>query len=116
MATAIAKIIQDDGRCPKNLQTDMGKEFYNANVQKLLKKHNINHYSTYSIMKTSVVERFNCTLKNDMWKPFIYGNYKWIDLLPRLVSKYNARKHRIIGMRPIDMILPRLLILKHSVQ
>jgi len=31
---------------PKNLSTDMGKEFYNANVQKLLKKHDINHYST----------------------------------------------------------------------
>jgi len=41
MVDAIAKIIRDDRRCPKNLQTDMGKEFYNANVQKLLKKHNI---------------------------------------------------------------------------
>jgi len=32
---AIAKIIQDDGRCLKNLQTDRGKEFYNVNLQKL---------------------------------------------------------------------------------
>ena len=38
MATAIAKIIQNDRRCPKNLQTDMGKEFHNRKVQKLLKK------------------------------------------------------------------------------
>jgi len=44
-ATVIAKIIRYDERCPKNLQTDRGKEFYNANVQKLLKKHDINHYS-----------------------------------------------------------------------
>ena len=51
MTTAIAKIIRVDGRCPKNLQTDMGKEFYNANVQELLKKHNMYNYSTYSIMK-----------------------------------------------------------------
>lgn len=101
---AITKIIRDGGRCPKNLQTDRGKEFYNTNVQKLLKKHNINHYSTYSIMKASIVERFNRTLKNDMWKLFtLNGNYKWIDLLPRLVSEYNARKHRTIGMRPIDV-------------
>jgi len=42
MATAIAKIIRDDRRCPKNLQIDMGKEFYNTNVQKLLKKYDIN--------------------------------------------------------------------------
>jgi len=39
MASAIAKIIRDDGKYLKNLQTNMGKEFYNANVQKLLKKH-----------------------------------------------------------------------------
>ena len=102
MATTIAKIIRDDGRCPKNLQTNVGKEFYNANVQKLLKKHNINH-SISSIMKTYVVERFNRMLKNDMWKQFTHnGNYKWIDLLLRLVSEYNAR---IICMRPIDVTL-----------
>ena len=50
MAT-ITKIIQGDERCSKNLQIDIGKEFYNANVQILLKKHVINHYSTYSVME-----------------------------------------------------------------
>ncbi|XP_018313460.1 uncharacterized protein [Mycetomoellerius zeteki] len=37
---------------------------------------------------------------------------RWIDMLPRLVSDYNARKHRTIGMRPIDVtpaIADRLL-------
>jgi len=44
-------------------------------------------------MKASVVERFNRTLKNDMWKQFtLNGNYRWIDLLPHLLSEYNARK------------------------
>jgi len=104
VAVAIAKILRDDKRCPNNLQTDKGKEFYNANMLKLLKKHNINHYSTYSVMKASVVERFNRTLKNAMWKMFtLNGNYKWIDSLQRLVSDYNTRKHRTIGMRPIDV-------------
>ena len=82
----------------------MGKEFYNVDVQKILKKHNINHYSTYSTLKASIVERFNRTLKSDMWMMFtLNGNYKWIDELPRLVSDYNARKHRTIGMRPADV-------------
>jgi len=41
-----------------------------------------------------------------MWKMFtLNGSYKWIDLLPRLVSNYNARKHPTIGMRPIDVTL-----------
>jgi len=35
VATVIAKIIWDDERCPKNLQTDRGMEFYNTNMQKL---------------------------------------------------------------------------------
>ena len=79
----------------------MGKKFYNADVQKILKKHDVNHYSTYSRLNASVVERFNRSLKNDMWKMFMLnGNYKWVDELPHLVSDYNARKHRTIGMRP----------------
>lgn len=112
-AKAIAEIIRDSKRRPKNLQTDMGKEFYNTDVQRLVKKYNINHYSTYSVLKASVVERFNRTLKNNMWKMFtLNGNYKWIDALPRLIIEYNTCKHRTIGMRPVDVtpaIAERLL-------
>ncbi|KAG5314515.1 YMD3 protein, partial [Pseudoatta argentina] len=32
---AIAKIIRDDGTCPKNLYTDRGKEFYNLDVEQV---------------------------------------------------------------------------------
>ncbi|XP_071581717.1 uncharacterized protein [Temnothorax nylanderi] len=42
---------------------------------------------------------------------------KWIDELPRLVAKYNARKHRTIGMRPVDVtpaIAKRLLTTMYS--
>jgi len=48
-ANVIAEIIRASGRYPKNLQMDMGNEFYNADVQKILKKHDIN-YSTYSTL------------------------------------------------------------------
>ena len=58
----------------------------------------------YSVMEASIVERFNRMLKNDMCKQFTHnGNYQWIDILPRLVSNYNARKHRTINMRPVDV-------------
>jgi len=76
----------------------MGKKFNNADVQKILKKHDVNHYSMYSMLK-AVIERFNRS--KTTWKMFtLNGNYKWIDELPRLVLDYNARKHRTIGMRP----------------
>jgi len=82
-----------------------GKGILQRKQQNFFKKYDNNHYSTYSIMKVSVIEWFNYTLKNDIWEQFTYnGNYKWIDLLPRLMSEYNVWKHRIIGMRPIDVI------------
>lgn len=91
-------------RKPRNLQTDDGKEFYNKDFQTFTNKNEINHYSTYSVMKASIVERLNRTLKNNMWKRFtLNGNYKWIKILPQLIDNYNRRLHRTIGMRPIDV-------------
>ncbi|XP_070161396.1 uncharacterized protein [Polyergus mexicanus] len=88
---------------PKNLQTDNGKEFYNKDFKKLMKQNKINHYSTYSDKKAAIVERFNRSLKELMWKQFsIQGNYKWVDILPNLLNIYNNRKHRTIGMTPCE--------------
>ena len=56
-------------RSPKFLWTDRGKEFYNKQVQYLLNENNIKLYSTNnSEIKSSVVERFNRTFKNMMYK------------------------------------------------
>lgn len=86
---------------PKNLQTDMGKEFYNRHFLSLMKKCGINHYSTFSPLKASICERWNRTLKNKMWLEFsLRGSYKWIDILPHLVNTYNQTRHRTIGMPP----------------
>ncbi|KAL6418424.1 hypothetical protein ACFW04_014189 [Cataglyphis niger] len=53
------------------------KKFYNTEMRKFAKEHGVNHYSTYSVMKASIVERFNRTLKNSMWKYFtLNGTYK----------------------------------------
>ena len=77
----------------------MGKEFYNTDMQKILKKYDVNHYSTYSTLKASVVERFNQSQKR-IWKIFtLNGNYSGSTSLPRLVSDYNACKHRTIRDR-----------------
>ena len=99
VTNAFKKILED--QVPKNLQTDKGKEFYNSEFQNLMKKHNINHYSTYSSLKAPIVERFNRTLKENLWKQFsLQGNYKWIKILPALIEKYNNTKHRTIGRAP----------------
>lgn len=89
---------------PNNLQTDMGKEFFNKNFTNLMDAYKVNHYSTYSEKKASIVERVNRTLKNIMWKEFhVRGSYKWIDFLSEVVRKYNDTKHRTIGMKPSEV-------------
>ena len=89
---------------PYHIQTDLGKEFYNSNVQALFKKLKIKHYSVYSQFKAALVERFNRTLRERITKYFIArGKKKWVSVLPKFVEAYNNTKHRSIGMKPIEV-------------
>ena len=75
--TAAMKSILQQGRKPTNLQTDRGKEFYNATFQRLMRRYGINRYSTYNNLKASICERFNRILKQKMWMQFSFrGKYK----------------------------------------
>lgn len=48
----------------------------------------------YSIMKATIIERFNRILNKLMWNEFsINGSYKWIDILSQLTHQYNNTKH-----------------------
>jgi len=101
---AMKFIFETYKRHPKNLQTDDGKEFYNNKFKSLMRDYHINHYSTFSSLKASIVERFNRTLKENMWKEFsLSGNYKWVEIVEKLVDKYNNTKHRTIKMKPCDV-------------
>ncbi|GFU38500.1 uncharacterized transposon-derived protein F54H12.3 [Nephila pilipes] len=99
MRSAFEKLLQKVK--PKNIQSDKGKEFYNAKLQSLFKKYNINHYSAEGEHKASLIERFNRTLKNKMFRVFTYRKlYKYDDILQSLVKSYNDSEHRSIGMPP----------------
>lgn len=104
VAAAMKIILEQAKKTPKNIQTDMGKEFFNKDFKKLMDEHKINHYNTFSNLKASIVERVNRTLKNHMWKRFsLQGNYKWTGILSDIVSKYNNTKHKTIGLKPIEV-------------
>lgn len=101
---AMDSIIKEIGAPPRNIHSDQGKEFFNKNFQTLMKRYKINFYNTFSHMKASIIERFNRTLKNKMWKMFsMQGNHKWVKELPSLIDSYNKSVHRTIKMRPIDV-------------
>lgn len=74
----------------KNLQTDDGKEFFNSTMKKLLDKCGINHYSTFSNLKASIVERLIRTIKRKLYMEFrMQDSNKWIDILPEVIDEYN---------------------------
>ena len=107
VSTAFEKVFKTSGRVPSKLWVDKGREFYNATVQQLLKKKGVSMYSTENEEKSSIVERWNRTIKRNMWKYFTANNtHKYIDILPELVEKYNKTYHRSIKTTPINASKP----------
>ena len=89
------------GRKPNKLHTDQGTEFLNRVFQKFLRENNIDFFTVNSGLKASVVERFNRTFKNKMYKYFTAKNtLTYIDVLPKLVKSNNNTYHRSIKMKP----------------
>ena len=103
LVQAFDKIVKH-GRQPNRLQTDRGKEFYNRTFQRWLEDQRIKHFSTEGDAKASVVERFNRTLTERLYRYFTAANtLRFDDVLPELVQGYNATRHRSIGMASQDV-------------
>ena len=104
VSKAFKNIFKKDGRVPRKLQTDRGKEFLNKKLAAVLKKRGVYHFITNNEVKASVVERFNRTLKTKMWRYFTSNNtFKYRDVLADLIKSYNHSYHRIIQTRPVDV-------------
>jgi len=70
-------------------------------MQKFLKEKGVHHFSTFSELKASIVERFNRTLKQKMWKYLTQNNtLRYVDVSDQLVCSCNHTFHRSIGMTP----------------
>ena len=102
----IAKALQsilDEKEC-KRLQTDMGKEFLNRHVNKLLTSRGIELWISKNEVKATLVERFNQTLKNRMYKYFTASNTaRYVESLPHMVDGYNHTVHRSTGFTPTEV-------------
>ena len=103
VAAAFEDIFRE-GRIPKRIQTDQGKEFENRHVLSLFKPHKIELFSIKSAAKAAMVERLQRTLKDHMWRSFTSSTHQnWIHILQDLVRAYNNSVHRIIGCKPVDV-------------
>jgi transposase-like protein len=97
VADAFDKIFTSSGRKPDKLWVDKGKEFYN----KLVKSLGVELYSTENEEKSCVIERWNRTMKEKMFKYFTANSTRqYIDVLDNMVSLYNNTRHTSIKMTP----------------
>ena len=100
---SIKNLLNKSGKkLPFCIQTDRGKEFLGAPVQTWFKDNHIKFFvSENDDIKCSLVERFNRTLKNRLWRHFTGSNtLKYTDILDDLVQGYNDSYHRAIKMAP----------------
>lgn len=105
VASALLEIFSK-GRIPKKIHTDEGKEFLNKNVKKILDENDIKLYIVNSELKASVIERFNRTYKERMFRYFTHSNHeKYINVLDDLTESYNNTYHRSIKTRPSNVTL-----------
>ena len=73
-------------------------KFKNKTFQTFLKQHHVHHFVTYNKTKAQVVERFNRTLKQMMWRLFTTGSsYHYLDKINDIVnSNYNQTFHTFL--------------------
>ena len=95
VANAFKEIMKKSKRKPNKLFVDEGKEFYNQHMFELFKfkkkdvlekdengEYKNQIYSVFNASKNPVIERFNRTITNKLWKKFsINGNQKWLKIL-----------------------------------
>ena len=103
VAAAFRDIFRE-GRIPKRIQTDQGKEFENRDIALLFREHNIELFSVKSAYKAAIVERFNRSLKSKLWRYFTMSmKENWSNVLQDVVESYNNSVHRTIGRKPSEV-------------
>ena len=90
-------------RKPEMLWTDKGSEFISKHFKDFLKRNGIKLYHTQNEEKSSIVERWNRTMKDRMWKMFtVNNNTVYWDKIDKLVDNYNNTGHSSIKMTPFE--------------
>ena len=106
---AVYRAVKEKGRSKISLKQfqdwlslqDQGSEFLNHVFQQFLRESNLDFFTVNSVLKAIVVERFNRTFENKMYKYSTSKNtLTYVDELPKLVKSFNNTYHRSIKMKP----------------
>ena len=104
VSKAFDEIFKSSKRLPKMLWTDKGSEFISKHFKEFLKSKGIEPYHTKNEEKSSVVERWNKTMKMRTWKMFTVNNNTvyWDKIDKLVVNDYNNARHSSIKMTPVE--------------
>ena len=77
------------------VQSDKGTEFLNSTFQSMLRRYDVKFYTSENEdIKAAVVERFNRTLKQKMYRYFTAKRTRrYVDVLP-VCTRVQSRQHR----------------------
>ena len=102
---ALASILNCTKNKTKFISADQGTEFFNKSMSNFLDKRKITlYYSKNKSIKASLIERWNRTIQNRLYR-YMYANNtkKYISVVQDLVNSYNATTHKTLGMAPKDV-------------
>ena len=103
----IFSTIQEEGLLAPRalLASDLGLEFWNSEVARVLKDFNITLFALRAPMKAAIAEICGRWLKDKIYK-YLHANdtKKWISELKNFVRAKNARKSRSLGgLAPVEI-------------
>ena len=96
------KILQSMKFTPRIFHSDQGKEFVNSSFQAMLKRYNIEYFTSKDAsIKCALVERFNRTILNKIYKFLTKNNtHRYLEILPNILAGYNLTPHSSHGLPP----------------
>ena len=96
-------IIEITDSKPERLNSDRGSELICNEFKTYLKQQNIHHFLAYSLRKCPIIERFNLTIQNILYKIMVYERtLEWTKYLSQAMDIYLHRKHMTIDMSPME--------------
>ena len=96
-------ILDKCGKPPQRLNSDRGSELICKKFENFLKENNIFHYLSYSVRKCPIVERFNLSFQNILYKIMAHNRTLiWFQYIEQAMDIYLKREHSTIGMSPLE--------------
>ena len=96
-------ILRKCGDKPQRLNSDRGSELICKKFASFLREQSIFHYVSFSLRKCPIIERFNLTIQNLIYKIMAFNrSLEWTNFLDQAMHIYLNRVHSTIKMTPLD--------------